>query len=256
MALLAKQIDLLLAGLTNKTDGGPLAGGKIFTYEAGGLVAKATYQDQARVANHPNPIVLDAYGKILAFGDGYYKFVVKDSADVVQYTWDYLNYSGGIYEADVGAVETMKYQDEDNTVRQLTSRAGVVVHKAADQNCTSAAAQAIAFDTELSDPFAEYNVGTYTFTAKYAGTYLIGCEVEVSLVSATKVIDLYTAGDLATQIHRKGESAGHDAWGLGFTTIEDLSAGDQISFMIDGDDAAWDLLGGRGKSRAMFARLF
>ncbi len=256
MALLAAQIDLLLSGLTNKTDGGPLAGGKIFTYEAGGLVPKATYEDAARAGNHPNPIVLDAYGKILAFGDGYYKFVVKDAADVVQYTWDYLNYSGGFYEADVGAVQTIKYQDEDNTVRQVTSRNGLVVYKAADQNCTSAAAQALEFDTEISDPFSEYSVAAHEFTAKYTGTYLIGCEIEVSLVAAGKLIDLYTAGDLATQIHRKGESAGDDVWGLGFTTMEDLTAGDQISFMVSGDDAAWDMLGGRGKSRAMFARLF
>lgn len=256
MALLAAQIDLLLSGLTNKTDGGPLAGGKIYTYAAGGLVAKATYEDAARVGTHPNPIVLDAYGKALAFGDGFYKFIVKDSADVIQYTWDYLNYSGGFYEGDVGAVQTIKYQDEDNTVRQLTSRAGLVVYKAADQNCTSAAAQALQFDTEVSDPFAEYNIATYEFTAKYAGTYLIGCEIEVSLVSATKTIDLYTAGDLTTQIHRKGESAGHDVWGLGFTTLETLVAGNQISFMVSGNDAAWDVLGGRGASRAMFARLF
>lgn len=256
MALLAAQIDLLLAGLTNKTDGGPLAGGKIFTYEAGGLVPKATYEDAARVGTHPNPIILDAYGKALAFGDGFYKFIVKDSADVVQYTWDYLNYTGGFYEADVGAVQTIKYQDEDNTVRQITSRAGVVVYKAADQNCVSAAAQVLQFDTAISDPFAEYNPATFEFTAKYAGTYLIGCEVEVSLVSAGKVIDLYTIGDLATQIHRKGESAGHDVWGLGFTTIEDLAAGNQISFGMSGNDAAWDMLGGRGVSRAMFARLF
>jgi len=256
MALLAAQIDLLLAGLTNKTDGGPLAGGKVYTYGAGGLAPKATYEDAARAGTHPNPIVLDAYGRALAFGDGYYKFVVKDAADVAQYTWDYLNYSGGFYEGDVGAVQTIKYQDEDNTVRQITSRAGVVVYKAADQNCVSAAAQAIEFDTEIDDPFAEYNVGTHEFTAKYAGAYLIGCEIEVSLVSAGKVIDLYTAGDLATQIHRRGESAGHDVWGLGFTTIEELAAGNQISFMVSGNDAAWDVLGGRGASRAMFARLF
>lgn len=255
MALQAVQIDLLMAGLTDH-DGNALSAGKVYTYEAGGLVPKATYQDKARAADHPNPIVLDAYGRALAFGDGFYKFIIKDSADVTQYTWDFINYSGGFYEADVGAVKTIKYQDEDNTERQITSRAGVAIFKAADQNCTSAAPQAIEFDSETTDPFSEYNTGTYTFTAKYAGTYLIGCEVEVSLVSATKVIDLYTAGDLAVQIHRKGESAGHDAWGLGFTTVEDLAAGDQISFVIDGNDPAWDLLGGRGKSRGFFARLF
>lgn len=47
------------------TNGEPLAGGKIFTYEAGSnSVLKETYTTQAGTASNPNPIVLDAAGRL------------------------------------------------------------------------------------------------------------------------------------------------------------------------------------------------
>ena len=46
-------------------NGDPLAGGRIFTYEAGSTSSlKATYVDQAETASNPNPIVLDAAGRL------------------------------------------------------------------------------------------------------------------------------------------------------------------------------------------------
>ena len=131
----------------------------------------------------------------------------------------------------------------------------MVAFKAADQAC-AAANVLIDFDSEISDPFAEYNVATAEFTAKYTGTYLIGCEVEVSAMTAANVVDLFTAGDLATQIHRKGTAHDTSRWGLGFQTVEDLTAGNQVTFRVSSDDGAWEIIGGRGGSRAMFARLF
>lgn len=89
MAQGASQVDFLLAGLRD-TSGNPLAGGKVFTYEPGTTTNKTTWQNQNKSTPHANPIILDAQGQKLAFADGEYKFLVKDSADNTLYTWDNL----------------------------------------------------------------------------------------------------------------------------------------------------------------------
>ncbi len=86
-----QQIDFLAAGLTD-TSGNPLSGGLVYTYSAGTGLDKATYADADGVTTNPNPIVLDAYGRKLVFGDGRYKFIVKTAGSTTLYTWDGLTY--------------------------------------------------------------------------------------------------------------------------------------------------------------------
>lgn len=70
------------------TNGDPLAGGKLYTYEAGSLTPKTTYSDRDGTAN-ANPVVLDANGECDVWLDtGYYKFILKNSSDVTQWTKD------------------------------------------------------------------------------------------------------------------------------------------------------------------------
>lgn len=64
-------------------NGDPLAGGKLYTYEAGTSTPKATYTTAAGDVEQTNPVVLDAYGRATLFLDGAYKFVLKDSEDNV-----------------------------------------------------------------------------------------------------------------------------------------------------------------------------
>lgn len=70
-------------------NGDPLAGGKLYSYEAGTTTPKATYVDRAGVTTNANPIILDAdgYGDVW-IGSGYYKFVLTDSSDVEIWTKD------------------------------------------------------------------------------------------------------------------------------------------------------------------------
>jgi|GEM_PF-1816153 len=69
-------------------NGGPLAGGKVFTYVAGSVTAIASYQDNSGTPN-TNPVILDANGEAsIYFNEGTYKVVLKDSADVIQWTGD------------------------------------------------------------------------------------------------------------------------------------------------------------------------
>ena len=85
------QIESLWNGLTNAA-GNPLSGGKVYTYEAGTSSAKATYTDSGLTTPASNPIILDSEGRALIFAHGFYKFVIKDSADNTLYTRDNLAY--------------------------------------------------------------------------------------------------------------------------------------------------------------------
>jgi hypothetical protein len=78
----AKQVDFLLDGVRHPLTDQPLTGGLVYTYEAGTstpanlYVARDTVEGEAT-----NPIILDAFGRAEAFGDGVYKFVIKDASD-------------------------------------------------------------------------------------------------------------------------------------------------------------------------------
>lgn len=76
------------------TDGAPLAGGKLYTYEAGTSTPKNTYTDNGGLTANPNPTILDAdgYGDVW-LGTGGYKFILKDANDNLLWTKD--NIDGG-----------------------------------------------------------------------------------------------------------------------------------------------------------------
>lgn len=73
-------------------NGAPLAGGKLYSYEAGTTTPKDTYTTQAGTVAQSNPIVLDSSGFIpVSTGmwiEGSYKFKLTDSNDVEIWTID------------------------------------------------------------------------------------------------------------------------------------------------------------------------
>jgi len=73
--------------------GVPLAGGLIYTYTAGGTTPLVTYTSSTGLTAHPNPIVLDAAGRIneIWIPEGTsYKFIVKTSTNVLIGSFDNL----------------------------------------------------------------------------------------------------------------------------------------------------------------------
>ncbi len=73
--------------------GNVLTGGKIFTYAAGTTTPQATYTTSAGNIPHPNPIILDAAGRVpggeIWLTDGLvYKFILRDANDVLIATYD------------------------------------------------------------------------------------------------------------------------------------------------------------------------
>lgn len=86
----------------------PLAGGKIYTYQAGSSTPLATYTDAGGVYPNTNPIVLGVDGRPadeiwLTYGYNY-KFVLKDANDVTIQTYDNLY---GIIGTQVSAGTTI-----------------------------------------------------------------------------------------------------------------------------------------------------
>jgi hypothetical protein len=74
--------------------GNVLTGGKLYTYLAGTTTPAATYTSNTGVTNHTNPIILNAAGRVSDSGEIWltegisYKFILKDSNDVLIATYD------------------------------------------------------------------------------------------------------------------------------------------------------------------------
>jgi hypothetical protein len=73
--------------------GAVLTGGKLYTYQAGTTTPQVTYTTSAGNVARTNPVVLDAAGRVPDGGEIWllpvsYKFVLKDSNDVLIATYD------------------------------------------------------------------------------------------------------------------------------------------------------------------------
>lgn len=71
-------------------NGNPLAGGLLYSYAAGTTTPQATYTTRAGNVANSNPVVLDANGEaeVWVTPNISYKFVLKNSAGVTQWTTD------------------------------------------------------------------------------------------------------------------------------------------------------------------------
>jgi hypothetical protein len=73
--------------------GDPLFAGQIFTYAAGTLTPKATYQDQALTIANTNPVVANARGEVVMYGSGNYRVILKDLSGNTIYDRDNIETS-------------------------------------------------------------------------------------------------------------------------------------------------------------------
>jgi hypothetical protein len=72
-----------------------LSGGKLYTYAAGTTTPQATFTSSSGNTNHTNPIILDSAGRVPG-GEIWlsalpYKFLIKDSNDVLIGTYDNIS---------------------------------------------------------------------------------------------------------------------------------------------------------------------
>ena len=82
----ASQVDMFLPGITQLSN--PLSYGKVYSYEAGTNTLKALYADAALSEPYDNPASLDMSGRIVAYGSGAYKFIIKDRFGNTVFTVD------------------------------------------------------------------------------------------------------------------------------------------------------------------------
>jgi len=91
-------------------NGDPLAGGFLYTYEAGTSTPKATYMDSSGtlISQNTNPVELDASGMANVWlGDGGYKFILKDADLNTIFTVDNIGGTNDTaFGADVNAIST------------------------------------------------------------------------------------------------------------------------------------------------------
>lgn len=63
-------------------NGDPVAFGKVYTYQAGTAIAKATYTDYSEATPAANPVILDAAGRATIWISGSYLFELRDASNV------------------------------------------------------------------------------------------------------------------------------------------------------------------------------
>jgi hypothetical protein len=105
--------------------GAVLTGGKLYTYLAGTTTPATTYTTSAGTVARTNPVVLDSAGRVPGSGEIWispvsYKFILKDSNDVLIATYD--NIFG------IGAVAVQNYTGNGSTVGYAVSGNVVAVY--------------------------------------------------------------------------------------------------------------------------------
>src|SRR5882672_3320994 len=85
--VIAQTAAILPEGKTQFLDnnGNPLSSGKVDFYIPSTTTRKTTWQDAAKTIANANPVVLDAGGRAIIYGDGSYRQVVKNSANTTIY---------------------------------------------------------------------------------------------------------------------------------------------------------------------------
>ena len=121
----AVQIDVLLDGVVDQSNGTLLSGGTVYFYEAGTTTGKNIWTDKAKSAPYTS-YTLDADGAAQLYADGLYKVVVKDSDGVTIYTWDNVYYKAQNTDLTTKSSTTTLTTDE-NLVLCSTNGGAVVL---------------------------------------------------------------------------------------------------------------------------------
>lgn len=117
------------------SNGDPLSGGKLYTYQPGSTTNKAAYQDRDGSTAHTNPIILDSRGEATIYFDGSYKLVLKDSDDTLIWTLDNFQGEGVDYASGTSGYIALWGASGTSTLMAVPTLSGVSI---ADGTITSA----------------------------------------------------------------------------------------------------------------------
>lgn len=265
------------------SNGDPLNGGKLYTYEAGTSTPKTTYSDSTGligVAN-TNPVILDQYGYANVWlGSGGYKFILKTSADATLWTIDNI---GGDSENAFGS----------SVVTTATNLAITSTHQNALVRCTAALTLSLLSATTADqgfyflvtnassgnvtiDPDASETIdGAATFTIYPGDSAIIICNgsawfsafsipaagITTDSISTTGASGVVVKNSAGATVATLGASAGTVAAFAGNVTSngEILQAAPTGSIMMFAGSSAptnWLLCYGQAVSRTTYANLY
>ncbi len=95
----------------NPTTDIPEVGASVYTYLAGTTTPATTWQDRNKAATNANPVVTVADGGCNIFGDGTYKFIVKDALGNLLYETDGLLLGSTAFDRDAAGVVSLPFDD-------------------------------------------------------------------------------------------------------------------------------------------------
>ncbi len=171
-------------------NGNPLAGGKLYSYQSGTTTPQNTYTDSVGGTPNANPVILDANGEANVWADPSlsYKFVLKTSADVVQWTVDNvigLATNNSVVTASLqdGAVTTPKLADDSVTAAKLADSVATDSDRAVTTNhirdgavttakIADAGVTVAKLSTVVRDTFAQGSPRNLSLTASVATSAL------------------------------------------------------------------------------------
>jgi hypothetical protein len=166
--------------------GNVLTGGKIYTYAAGTTTNQTTYTSNTGLVAHTNPIILDASGRVpggeIWLTDSVsYKFVLKDTNDVLIATYDNITGNSSGIVADLANTTDPTKGDalvgfrQSNSSGNLTGAIGRTVHQKFQESVsvldfgadpTGVADSTTAFQNALNASLSVYApAGTYIISA-------------------------------------------------------------------------------------------
>lgn len=156
-------------------NGAPLAGGKVYTYQAGTTTPLATYTTAGGTTPNANPVILDARGEAdIWYAPGVsYKVVLRTSTDALIWTVDNIAMSGSMATQNADSVNIT-----GGTIGSGVTFAGSITGTAANVTGTVAVANGGTGATTAAN--ARTNLGA---AASGANTDITSLEQDVAIVA-------------------------------------------------------------------------
>ena len=169
--------------------GNVLTGGKIFTYAAGTTTNQTTYTNATGAIPHSNPIILDAAGRVpsgeIWLTDSLlYKFVLKDSNDVLIATYDNITGINSNF-INYAVQEEIQTATAGQTVFNLTT-----INYTPGTNSLSVFVDGVNQYDGVSYAYVETDSTTVTFTSGLHVGALVKFTTAVTLSSGVTTADL------------------------------------------------------------------
>jgi hypothetical protein len=193
----------------------PLTGGLVYTYAAGTTTPQTTYTTSASNVANTNPIVLDAYGRppqeIWLTPGVTYKFVLKDSSDVLIGTYD--NIPGvndqAAFEVDISNNSDPAKGDalvgfrQSNSVGNLAGAVGKTVHQKFQEFVSVRDFGAVGDGTtdDTAAIVAAIAASNYVFFPASSGPYIVSSTIQIQQA-------IQIDADLGVQIKAKSTFTG------------------------------------------------